>query len=76
MWTKSFILCLNEIQCFLELTFFLGGGAGSSVHEIFQARVLECVAIFVFLGIFLTQGSNLHPLRLLHWQEGSLPLSH
>ena len=24
-------------------------------------------------GIFLTQGSNLH---LLHWQAGSLPLSH
>ena len=25
-------------------------------------------------GIFLTQGSNLHLLCLLHWQEGSLPL--
>ena len=27
-------------------------------------------------GIFLTQGSNLHLLRLLHWQADSLPLSH
>ena len=26
MWMKSLIFCLNEIQCFLELTFFLGGG--------------------------------------------------
>ena len=26
-------------------------------------------------GIFLTQGSNLHLLGLLHWQEGSLPLA-
>ena len=26
-------------------------------------------------GIFLTQGSNLHLLHLLHWQAGSLPLS-
>ena len=25
-------------------------------------------------GIFLTQGSNPHLLRLLHWQAGSLPL--
>ena len=27
-------------------------------------------------GIFLTQGSNLSPLCLLHWQADSLPLSH
>ena len=26
-------------------------------------------------GIFPTQGSNLHLLCLLHWQEGSLPLA-
>ena len=26
-------------------------------------------------GIFLTQGSNLHLLHLLHWQAGSLPLA-
>ena len=25
-------------------------------------------------GIFPTQGLNLHPLHLLHWQAGSLPL--
>ena len=28
---------------------------------------------FLLQGIFPTQGSNLH---LLHWQAGSLPLSH
>ena len=28
---------------------------------------------FLLQGIFLTQGSNPH---LLHWQAGSLPLSH
>ena len=27
-------------------------------------------------GVFSTQGSNPHLLRLLHWQEDSLPLSH
>jgi len=29
---------------------------------------------FLLQGIFLTQGSNLHLLHLLHWQEDSLPL--
>ena len=38
---------------------------GSSVHGIFQARILEWIAISFFRGIFLTQGLN---LCLLHWQ--------
>ena len=29
----------------------------------------------LFQGIFLTQGTNLHLLYLLHWQVGSLPLA-
>ena len=43
---------------------------GSSVHRIFQARILEWVALPSFLqGIFLTQGSNpylLHYRRILY----------
>ena len=31
---------------------------------------------FLLQGIFLTQGSNLHLLCLLHWQVDSLPLCH
>ena len=31
---------------------------------------------FLLQGIFLTQGSNPHLFHLLHWQAGSLPLSH
>ena len=46
---------------------------GSSVLGIFHARVLEWVAISFSKGIFPTQGSNPH---LLHWQAGSLRLSH
>ena len=30
---------------------------------------------FLLQGIFLTQGSNLHLLHLLHWQADSLPLA-
>ena len=29
---------------------------------------------FLLQGIFPTQGSNPHPLHLLHWQTDSLPL--
>ena len=46
---------------------------GSSVHRIFQARILEGVAISFSGGIFPAQSSNLH---LLHWQVDSLPLGH
>ena len=44
---------------------------GSSVHGVFQARILEWVAIAFSREIFLTRGSS---LRLLHWHAGSLPL--
>ena len=47
---------------------------GSSLHGILHARILEWVAISFYRGIFPTQGSNPHLLRLLHWQAGSLPL--
>ena len=40
---------------------------GSSLHGIFQARILEWVAVSFSKG-FPTQGSNLH---LLHWQADS-----
>ena len=46
---------------------------GSSVHGIFQARVLEQVALFHLQGIFLTQGLN---LGLLHWMQMLYCLSH
>ena len=47
---------------------------GSSVHGIFQARILVWVAISHSRGIFQTQESNLHLRHLLRWQENSLPL--
>ena len=44
---------------------------GSSVYGIFQARILEWVAISSSRGIFPTQGSNQVLLGLLNRQEGS-----
>ena len=48
---------------------------GASVYGIFQARILEWVAIS-YSRIFPTQGSYPCLLHLLHWQIGSLPLRH
>ena len=44
---------------------------GSSLHEIFHTRILECCH-FLLQWIFLTQGLNPH---LRHWQTEYLPLS-
>ena len=49
---------------------------GSSVHGIFQARILEWVAISSSRGVFLTQGSNPSLLCLLHWRWILHLLSH
>ena len=49
---------------------------GSSVHGIFQARILEWVAISFSRGIFLTQGLNyVCPSVSPALQAGSLPLA-
>ena len=48
-----------------------------SVHGVFQARILEWVAISFSRGSSQpSQGSNPCLLHLLHWQENSLPLSY
>ena len=46
---------------------------GSSVHGIFQARILEWVASGLLQGIFPTQGPNLHCRQILYClsHEGS-----
>ena len=57
-------LC-NPIDCSLPY---------SSVHRILQARTLKWVAIPSSWVFFLTQGSNLQFLSLLHWLVDSLSL--
>ena len=52
-----------------------GSLPGSSIHGIFQTGVPEVCCHFLLQGIFLTQGSNLSLLCLLHWQVDSLPLA-
>ena len=42
---------------------------GSSVHGVLQAGILEWVAMPFSSGILLTEGSNPHLLRLLHFRQ-------
>ena len=58
----------NRIQCFA--TQLDCNPPGSSVHGIFQARILERVATSY------SRGASLHILHLLYWQVTSLLLSH
>ena len=46
---------------------------GSSVHRIFQARILKWVAIPSSRRSSQPRKSNPHLLHFLHWQVGSLP---
>ena len=67
MRTKSLQLCLTLCDPMDH------SPPSSSVHGILQARILEWVAISLFRGIFLTQGSN---PGLLHYRQTLYPLSH
>ena len=69
-------VCAHLLSCVRLCDPTDGSPPGSSVHGIFQAGILEWVAIFPLQGIFPSQGLNLCFLYLLHWQANSLPLGH
>ena len=48
---------------------------GSSVYGDYSGKNTGVGCHALLQGIFPTQGSNPHLLRLLHWQAGSLPLA-
>ena len=62
--TQSCLTLCDPMDCSL---------LGSSIHGVFQARILEWVAISFSRGIFLTQGSN---PGLLHCRQTLYHLSH
>ena len=68
---KSAFVCVRaQLSLFVDCSL-----PDSSVHGILQARILERVAISSSSNL-PTQGSNQRLLCLLHWQAGSLLLSH
>ena len=56
--TQSCLTLCDPMECSLT---------SSSVHGIFQVRILEWVAMPSSRGIFPTSGLNPHLLYLLHW---------
>ena len=66
------ILCLVAQLCPTLCDSLDWSPPGSSDHGIFQARILDWVAISFSRGIFLTQALNLH---LLHCRQILYPLS-
>ena len=75
LWAEIFPFCLRvHAQSLSHVSLFETTGTPLS-HGIFQARILEGSCLFLFQGIFPTQGENPH-FCLLHWQADSLPLSH
>ena len=79
-WTATLIIlcmCALVIQLCLTLCNPLDCSlSASSVHEIFQAKILEWVAIFLPQGIFPTQRLNPYFLYLLQCRWSLYPLSH
>ena len=69
----SSLLAVTQL-CLVFATPWAVSPPGSSVHEIFQARILEWVAISSSQGIFPTQGLNPLLLCPLHWQADFLSL--
>ena len=65
-------LCLTLLQLH-----GLNSPSGSSVHGIFQARILEWVAISFSKGSSQPRDqTHVSCMHLLHWQADSLPLHH
>ena len=75
-WVKSSVCCCCCDQLCLTLCYPIDCHLrGPSVHGIFQARVLERVAIPTLRYLPIpTKGSSPCLLHLLHWQADSLPL--
>ena len=68
----SMCVCDKSLQSCLTLCDLMDGSSpGSSFHGDASGKNSGVGCYFLPQGIFLTQGSNPHLLRLLHWQMGS-----
>ena len=69
-------VCVCGQSCLILCNLMDCSSPSSTVHEIFQGRILEQIAISFSMGIFLTQRLNPLVLPLLHWQVDSIQLYH
>ena len=73
----DYVLCYAMLSCFNHVRLFATPRTVARQAPLFMGFSRQeywsgCHALLQV--IFLTQGSNLHLLHLLHWQVGSLPL--
>ena len=69
-------MCAQSLRCVLTLCNPMDDSPrGSSIHGIFQARILELVAISYSTGSSQLRNRT-HVSCLLHWQADSLLLCH
>ena len=77
MESKKWCMCVLSLQSCLTLYKPMDcSSPGSSVHGIFQARILEWIAFSYSRGFFPIQGSNPCLLCSLQGQVDSSPLCH
>ena len=75
MCTYSTCVRAKSLQLYLTLCNPMDySPPGSSVHWDSPGKNTGMGYHALLQGIFPIQGLNLHPLRLLHWRVGSLPL--
>ena len=74
--TFPFLKCASFSLCLTLCNIMDCGQPGSFVHGNFPGKNTLVGCHFIFQGIFLTQGLNLHLLCLLHWQVILYHLSH
>ena len=70
-WCRGVLSRFSRVQLFVTL-WTVTHQAPLSISIPGKNTGVGCHALLQ--GIFPSQGSNLHLLRLLHWQVGSLPL--
>ena len=80
VWKRYLLHCICSVtqSCLTLCNPMDYSPSGSSVHGIFQARILGVSCYVLLQGIFPTQGSNrgfdqTDQIHLLHWQVDSLP---
>ena len=67
-WSHIWGGCVHAPSCLTLCDPMDCSPPGSSVHGIFQGRILEWIAIASSMGSSWPQELNSHLLRLLHWQ--------
>ena len=70
------VLCVQLLSCVQLFVTLWAVAHRAPLSKGFPRQEYWSGLHFLLQGILQTQGSNPHPLCLLHWQVNSLPLCH